>query len=65
MLYAKDRYLSVNDPQHWRLRANEARRVAETFTNERARQQLMECAERYDQLAILTEASPAKIPPVS
>jgi len=62
LLYASDRYLSVNDPQHWRLKANEARRIAETFTNEHARQQLMECAERFDRLAVLTEGSPARIP---
>jgi hypothetical protein len=54
--------LSVNDPKHWRLKANEARRIAESFTNELAREQLIECAERYDRLAALTEESPARLP---
>jgi len=62
LLYASDRYLSVNDPRHWRLKANDARRIAATFTNEHARKQLMECADRYDRLAALTEEAPARLP---
>jgi hypothetical protein len=41
MPYAPFSHIAANDPDHWRLRADEARAVADTFVNAQAREQLM------------------------
>jgi hypothetical protein len=41
----------LKDPAHWRERAEEVRRVAETLAGPKARQTMLEIAERYDRLA--------------
>jgi hypothetical protein len=41
----------LKDPAHWRERAEEARRVAETLTDPKARQTMQEIAESYERLA--------------
>jgi hypothetical protein len=41
----------LKDPAHWRERAEEARRVAETLADPKARQTMLEIAESYDRLA--------------
>jgi hypothetical protein len=43
----------LNDPQHWRDRAEEARAQAERFTHGPAREQMLEVAERYERIAEL------------
>ena len=46
---------SINDPQHWRYRAEEIRTLAEDMNNEDARQIMLRIAVDYDRLAKLTE----------
>jgi hypothetical protein len=46
---------SFNNPLYWRERAAEARTMAENFTDEKARKQIIEVAERYDRLAKMAE----------
>lgn len=41
----------LNDPDHWRQRAEEARTRAEGFTDASSRQAMFQIAENYDQLA--------------
>jgi hypothetical protein len=41
----------LKDPAHWRERAEEARRVAGTLADPKARQTMLEIAESYDRLA--------------
>jgi hypothetical protein len=41
----------LKDPAHWRERAEEARRVAETLADPAARRTMLEIAESYDRLA--------------
>ena len=41
----------LKDPAHWRDRAGEARCVAETLADPKARQSMLEIAERYNRLA--------------
>ena len=41
----------LKDPAHWRERAEDARRVAETLTDPKARQTMLEIAESYERLA--------------
>ena len=41
----------IDDPQHWRERAAEARTLAELMTDSDARQKMLGVAEGYDQLA--------------
>jgi len=51
MPYAPFNYRAANDPEHWRLRAEEARTVAETFTSAEAREQMLQIAECYERIA--------------
>lgn len=48
-------YSIANDPNHWRTRAEEARRVAENLTDAQARKHMTACAEAYERLAVLAE----------
>jgi hypothetical protein len=41
----------LKDPAHWRERADEARRVAETLVDPKARQTMLEVAANYERLA--------------
>jgi hypothetical protein len=41
----------LKDPAHWRERADEARRVAETLADPKARKTMLEIAESYERLA--------------
>ena len=49
---------SANDPEHWRMRAIEARAIADTFVNDQARQRMLSIAASYDHLAGLAEKQP-------
>jgi hypothetical protein len=41
----------INDPQHWRNRAEEARALAELMGDETSRQMMRQIADDYDRLA--------------
>jgi hypothetical protein len=45
----------INDPKHWRDRAEEARAVAVWMSDEQARLAMLKIAEGYDHLAELAE----------
>lgn len=53
----------LNTAQYWRDRAEEARSLAEQFTHGRAREQMLEVAERYDKIAALVEHNRAIFKP--
>jgi hypothetical protein len=42
-----------HDPEHWRRRAEESRRIAERLDDPAAKQTMLEIAASYEQLAIL------------
>jgi hypothetical protein len=46
----------LDDPQYWRQRAQDARRLADQFGDPVAKRTLEEIAASYEQLAKLTEA---------
>ena len=46
----------IDDPAHWRLRAEEARRTADQLNDSADKKTLLEIAEAYEQLATLAEA---------
>ena len=52
----------VNDPIHWRRRADETRALAQTLTDASAQSQLMEVAAAYDRMAERAANSPIKSP---
>jgi hypothetical protein len=52
----------LKDPAHWRERAEEARRVAETLADPKARQTMLEIAGNYDRLAERALVRTAKRP---
>jgi hypothetical protein len=41
----------VNDPEHWRYRAEETRALAEDMKDEQSRQLMVRIADDYDRLA--------------
>jgi hypothetical protein len=43
--------LIYNDPEHWRQRAAEARKLANDMTDAVGRQAMLEVAEKYDRVA--------------
>jgi hypothetical protein len=47
---------TVDDPQHWRRRAQEARRIAEQLDDPAARTTMQEIAVSYERLAELAHA---------
>jgi len=46
--------LPINDPEYWRERAEEARRIAEQLADAFSKQTMLEIAKSYDNLAALT-----------
>jgi hypothetical protein len=50
----------IDDPIHWRQRAEEARKVAEQLDDPTAQKTMLEIAASYDQLAALAEAKRAR-----
>jgi hypothetical protein len=44
-----------DDPQHWRLRAEEARVCAEFISDPQSKSTMMEIADRYEQIAARAE----------
>lgn len=46
----------LNDPAHWRERAEEARRLADEFSDPSAKRTLLDIAAAYERLAELLEA---------
>jgi hypothetical protein len=53
--YSATIYTAANDPDHWRVRANHARTIADTFVHKEAREQMLVVAAAYDGLAELAE----------
>lgn len=49
----------MDDPMHWRQRAEEARRIASQLDDPAAQKTMLEIADSYDQLAALAEAKRA------
>ena len=41
----------INDPKHWRARAEEARTVADDMTDEKSKQMMLRIAADYEELA--------------
>lgn len=52
----------VNDPIHWRQRADETRALAETLTDASAQSQMMEVAAAYERMAERAANFPIKSP---
>ena len=52
----------VNNPHHWRERAEEARTLAESLTDSVARKSMMEVADAYERMAERAETHPIKEP---
>ena len=43
--------IPINDPKHWRERAEEAHTVADEMTDERSKQSMLRMARDYEELA--------------
>jgi hypothetical protein len=42
---------SINDPNHWRERAEEARTIADEITDKESKRQMLRIAQDYEELA--------------
>ena len=51
----------INDPKHWRYRAEEARALAEKLTDPEAKQLMLKVAADYEQLAKRAEERSAGV----
>jgi hypothetical protein len=49
---------SVDDPGHWRQRAEDARREADRYTDPLVKQALLDIARAYEELASMIETKP-------
>jgi len=49
------------DPDHWRVRAEQARTVAEWIREPEAKQLLLEVAQRYERIAQIAGARPFRL----
>ena len=49
---------SIDDPQHWRRRADEARRVADMLADQPSKETMREIARSYDRIAEVAEKRP-------
>jgi hypothetical protein len=49
----------LDDPSHWRRRAEEARRVADQLDDAIAKKTMLDIAQSYEQLAALAQAKRA------
>jgi hypothetical protein len=58
MPYATFNRTAANDPDYWRLRAEEAQTVAETFVNPQAREQMQRIVDAYERLAEIAAKAP-------
>ena len=54
----------INDPLHWRRRAQDVRNLAETEDDEAAKQALLRLATNYEQLATQAEARRTERKPI-
>jgi hypothetical protein len=52
----------INDPAHWRQRAQEMRSIANRFDDPVAKQSMLEIAQYYEQLAAIAEQRPLAKP---
>ena len=55
---------SINDPQHWRDRAKEARALAETIADLEAKRMMLGIADDYKRLAQRAEERAARLIPL-
>jgi hypothetical protein len=53
---------SINDPEHWRARAEEMRRLAEDINDAATKEMMLRIARDYENLAVRAEAR-SKCPP--
>ena len=54
--------LPINDPEYWRERADEARRIAEQLADAFSKQTMLEIAKSYDNLAALARTGAVSKP---
>jgi hypothetical protein len=54
--------LPINDPEYWRERAEEARRIAEELVHAVDKQTMLEIAASYENLAALTRTGAVSKP---
>ena len=50
--------ISINDPKHWRERAEEARTIADDITDPDSKRNLLRIADDYEELARRAEKRP-------
>ena len=53
----------LDDPEHWRARADDARKIAEQLTDPTAKQKMFDIAADCEWLAVRAEDRRANLPP--
>jgi hypothetical protein len=53
----------LNDPVHWRRRAQEARSIADQLDDPVAKREMLEVAQHYEQIAAIAEKHPLAAKP--
>jgi hypothetical protein len=53
----------LNDPAHWRQRAQETRDIADKLDDPAAKRAMLEVAQQYDQIAAIAEKRPVATKP--